>query len=111
MRSFFFRDPVHVLCERKRINTVNQFEQRQRMPDLIFLEMTDEMPAQVRRQLWNLYSRFLHATFAEQGLPGFIRLPHLLGWMRLRNRNKFDVINRTPSFGRSSRNPFPNPRK
>src|SRR6266704_2065562 len=39
-RSFGFR-------ERERIDAVSQFKQRQRMTNLIFLEMPDKMPAQV----------------------------------------------------------------
>src|SRR6266404_3104927 len=64
MQSFFFRDAVHVLCKRRRIDAMDNFKQRQRMPDLIFLEMTDEMPAQVWRHLWHLRARFLDAALA-----------------------------------------------
>ena len=93
MQSLFFRDPVHFLRQRKRIDAVNHFEQRQGVPDLVFLEMSDEMPAQIRRQLRNFGAGFLNAAFAEQSLPGFNRLAHFLGWMRLRDRDQLNVIN------------------
>ena len=47
MEPFFFGNAIYLLRERERIHAVNQFEQRQRIPDLVFLEMTDKMPAQV----------------------------------------------------------------
>ena len=47
MQTVFFGDAVDVLRERERIDAVSQFKQRERMPNLIFLEMPNEMPAQV----------------------------------------------------------------
>ena len=57
------------------------------MPDLVFLEMTNEVPAQIGRQLGNLRARFLYATFAENLLPGFMRFTHALRIMRFCNRD------------------------
>ena len=37
-------DPVHFLCQCKRIDSVKKFEQWQCLPDLVFLEMSYEMP-------------------------------------------------------------------
>src|SRR6266699_1263493 len=47
MQTVFFGDAVDVFRERERIDAVSQFKQRQRMTNLIFLEMPDKMPAQV----------------------------------------------------------------
>src|SRR5437016_8652328 len=65
MQSFFLRDSINVLRERERIDAVNHFEQRQRVPDFIFLKMPNKMPVQVRWQVRNFYPRFLHSTFSE----------------------------------------------
>src|ERR1700730_9704161 len=45
MQSVFFGDSVYVLRERERIDAVDQFERRQRMANFIFLEVSNEMPA------------------------------------------------------------------
>src|SRR6266446_2779836 len=47
MQTVFFGDAVDVFRERERIDAVSQSKQRQRMTNLIFLEMPHEMPAQV----------------------------------------------------------------
>src|SRR5206468_6828804 len=47
MQTVFFGDAVDVFRERERIDAVSQFKQRERMTNLIFLEMPHEMPAQV----------------------------------------------------------------
>src|SRR6266568_3839177 len=46
MQTVFFGDAVDVFRERERIDAVSQFKQRQRMTNLIFLEMPDKVPAQ-----------------------------------------------------------------
>ena len=55
MQPFFFGNAIDLLRERERIHAVNQFEQRQCMPDFVFLEVPDEMPAQVGRQFRDLH--------------------------------------------------------
>jgi hypothetical protein len=62
--------------------------------------MPDKMPADIRRQLWNLRTGFLHATFTKQNLPGFHRVAHFLCRMRLADRDQVNVISRSPRFRR-----------
>ena len=106
MKSFLFRNAVHVLRERERIDAVNHLKQRQRVPDLIFLEMTNEMPSQIRRQLRNFYSRFLNTTFAKYTLSRLDRFSHPLGIVRLGDRDQFDRTRRATSFCRGPRDLF-----
>src|SRR5437879_8184520 len=47
MQAVFFGAAVDVFRERERLDAVSQFKQRERMPNFIFLEMPNEMPAQV----------------------------------------------------------------
>src|SRR5207248_5565060 len=68
------------------------------MPDLVFLEMANEVPTQVRRQQRNFCTCLLHPTFTEQILSGFNRLAHFLGRVCLRNRDELDVFYGTTSF-------------
>src|SRR5215469_3499812 len=65
--------------------------------------MTDKMPADVRWQLRNFCARFLNAAFTEQSLPGFNRLSHFVGGMRLRDRDQLNVISRSARFRRRAR--------
>ena len=79
---------------------MNHFEQRQHVPNFVLLKMANEMPAQVRRQQRNLCPRFLHAAFTEQRLSRSNCFADFLGVVRLRNRNKLDLINCATSFRR-----------
>src|SRR5215470_13016865 len=65
--------------------------------------MTDKMPADLRRQLRNFCARFLNAAFTEQNLPGFNRLSHFVGGMRLRDRDQLNFICRSARFLRRAR--------
>ncbi len=49
LHAFLVRDPMHILRERERVDPVKQLEERQGMPDLVLLQMPDEMPAQTGR--------------------------------------------------------------
>src|SRR5205823_5767417 len=62
--------------------------------------MTDEMPAQGRREKRNFRTCFLDTAFAEQNLPGFINRMHLLGVVGLGNRDELDFIRRASGFPR-----------
>ena len=106
MHSFFIRDPVHVLRQRQRIDAVKKLKERQRVPDFVFLQMSDKMPANTRRQFRNFYSCFLNAAFAKQCLTDFDRLAHFLSGMSLRNCNQLDVISRSTGFRRRLRDLF-----
>jgi hypothetical protein len=98
MQSFLLRNSVYLFRERERINAMDHFEQRQRVPDFVFLEMPHEMPPQIRRQVRNFGSCFLDAAFTEQSLPSLNRLAHFLGWMSFRDRDKLDRFGGAPSF-------------
>ncbi len=78
------------------------------MPDLIFLEMTDEMPPQIRWQLRNLHSRFLDAALTKQSMSPFNRFTDFLGIVRFRNCDELDLINCAASFRRCLRDSFAN---
>jgi hypothetical protein len=56
------------------------------------------MPAQVRRQLRNLRSRFLDAALTEELLSGVRCFANALGWMRLRDRHEFNILRRASAF-------------
>src|SRR5436309_6073526 len=62
--------------------------------------MTDEMPAQARREQRNFRTCFLDTAFAEQNLPGFVNRMHLLGVVGLGNRDELDFIRRASRFHR-----------
>jgi hypothetical protein len=98
MRSFFFRDPIHLPRKIGIVDAVEELEERERVPDLVLLEMTDEVPAQVYRQFRNFDARFLHSAFAEQRLASVISGAHLFGVVRFRDRYKFDLIQWTSAF-------------
>src|SRR5436305_13851842 len=74
------------------------------MTNFVLLQMSDEMPAQVRWKFRNFYSGFLHSTFAKQFLIGVDCLSHFRRFMRLRNRDEFNIVNRSPRFRRGLRN-------
>src|SRR5438477_7540126 len=76
------------------------------MPDLVFLEMANEVPAQVRWQQRNFCTCLLHPTFTEQILSGFNRLAHFLGRVCLRNRDELDVFHGPTSFHGRLRDPL-----
>src|SRR5437762_6519311 len=78
MQPFVCCDPVHLLRQCKRINTVKKLEQRKRVANFIFLEMTDVMPMQVRGKFRDLNAGFLDTAFAEQRLASLDRLTHFL---------------------------------
>jgi len=108
MQSFLLCDSVYLLRERERINAMDHFEQRQRLPDFVFLKMPHEMPPQIRRQLRNFGSCFLDAAFTEQSLPSLNRLAHFLRWMRFRDREKLDLFGGATSFRCRLRDLLPN---
>src|SRR6266576_4909209 len=64
------------------------------MADLVLLEMTDEMPPQIRRQLGNFGPRFLNPAFAKKFLTCSDRLAHPACFMRFRHSYQLDVIQR-----------------
>src|SRR6266516_4475956 len=68
------------------------------MPDLVFLEMTNEVPAQVRRQQRNFCTCLLHPTFTEQSLSGFNRFTDSFGVVSFGNRHQLDVFHGPTSF-------------
>ena len=106
MHSFIGCDPVHLLRQCKRINTVKKFEQRKRVTNFVLLQMTNEMPPQVRWKFRNLSARLLHAAFAEQRVPRFNGFAHFLRRVRLGNRDEFDFIDSAASFRCSVRDLF-----
>jgi hypothetical protein len=98
MRSFFFRDPIYLPRKIDIVDAVEELEERERVPDLVLLEMTDEVPAQVYRQFRNLDARFLHPAFAKQRLASVISGAHLFGVVRFRDRHELDLIQGTSAF-------------
>src|SRR6266550_510221 len=98
MHSVFIRDPVHLLRERERIDAVKKLEERQRMPDFVFLQMANKVPAQARREQRDLGARLLHAAFAKQSLTSFIYRPHFLRVVRFGNRHELDIVRRAAFF-------------
>src|SRR6267143_1791815 len=61
------------------------------MPDFVLLKMSNEMPAQIRRQFRDFRSRFLNTTLAEQSLPSLDRLAYFLSRMRLCDGDKLNA--------------------
>src|ERR1044072_1331391 len=98
MFPLFGCDAVHFLRQRERIDSVKKIEQWQGFPDFIFLELSYEMPAQVRWQLWNFRASFRDPALAEKCLAGLDCLAYLLGWVRFRDRHEFNFISRAISF-------------
>src|SRR6266576_3583504 len=98
MHSVFTRDPVHLLRERERIDAVKKLEERQRVPDFVLLQMTNEMPSQAGREQRNFRARLLHPTFAKQSLTGLVRLVYFLGVVSFGNRHELDIVRRAAFF-------------
>lgn len=105
--SVLLRDPFQILSESKRVDPVKQLEQRQGVTDFVLLEVTDEMPAQPRREKRNLGARFLHPIFAEKRLPGVDRRLDFLRRLRLRDRDQLDLVRQTTALSRRLRNLLP----
>ncbi len=76
------------------------------MPDFVFLEMANKMPAKHRWQFRNLRSRFLDAAFTEELLSRVHCFANALGWMRLRDRHQLDRVSDATRLRRRSRNLF-----
>src|SRR5437016_1308303 len=81
------------------------------MPDFVLLKMSNEMPAQIRRQLRDFRSRFLNTTLAEQSLPSLDRLAHFVGWMCLRDRDELNFARSASNLRRRSRDLLAHARK
>ena len=92
IHSVLVRDPMQIFGERERIDAVKQLKKRKRMADLVLLEVSDEMPAQARRQEGNFGARLLHPAFAEEHLAGCGCGLHFLGRVGFRDRDQFDVV-------------------
>ena len=100
-QTIFLGDAVHIFRERERIDTVKEFEERQRVAHLVFLQTPDEMPAQRRRQQRNFCARLLHFALPKNFLTGIESGPHFFGLVRFRDRNQLNFIRRTAAlFGR-----------
>jgi hypothetical protein len=90
---------------------VNHFEQRERVPNFVFLEMSNEMPSQVRGKFRNLSACFLHAAFTEQSVSSFNHLLHPFCVVGFRNRYKVNLITGATGFHGSLSDLFANPFK
>ncbi len=101
----FLGDSIYVLGQGQRIYAMEKLEQRKGVPDLVLLQVSDEMPTQAGRKFGDLGACFLDLTFAEENLPGRRRRPHTLGWMRFGHGDQSDFLHRASALLRGLGNP------
>lgn len=63
------RDPVNFLRSLQGINAMEEFEKRKGLPDLVFLEVANELPAAPGGEAWNFRFCFLNPAFAKKQKP------------------------------------------
>src|SRR5262249_10096437 len=64
----FRGDALHVARNLQRVDSVRQLEERQRVADLVFLKMADEVPAGPPWNEWDFSPSLLHTALSEDHL-------------------------------------------
>ncbi len=82
-RTVLGGDALDVAGDVERVHAVEELKERQRVADLVALEMADEMPACAARHERDFCPRLLHAALAENGVPRGQRRAHGLRRVRL----------------------------
>lgn len=76
---------------------MQQLKYRERLPHLVLLQMTNEVPACSRGDQRHFDPRLLHAIFPKKNLPGSERLLKGLRPVGLRHGHEFDFPDSLPA--------------
>ncbi len=100
------RAPVALAGQLQTIDGLDDVEERESIPDLVGLQVADEMPGHRAPERRHLVLRLLHAVFAERTDAGRHRLPNPLHVHRLGDGDEEHVLRSPPCPLSGARDPL-----